>query len=157
IQGYTLTTLPARSKSPRAVLDDKRSHQISVSDIIIAYIRDNNLYARIQRDRYEIEYQLISTLDPDAILDQIGMGTNWRLHFRLKPYSPPEIPTTSAIVAHISDGQLFTTNTFNVQITLNRALNPGERVRYSVDSFVGQARKINDLEYQFQVQNLEDG
>ncbi|MEC7118980.1 MAG: hypothetical protein VXW65_03625 [Pseudomonadota bacterium] len=59
-------------------LDDNRPNQISVSDIIFGYIRDNALYYRQQRDRYETEY-LLSAVAQD--LTMMGMMTNQRMGF----------------------------------------------------------------------------
>lgn len=78
------TDLPLGCRSLRAGLDDKRESQTAASDIILAYLRDDKLYFRAQRDRYTIEYLLASGL-PDADLDRIGMTDKLRLQFRLLP------------------------------------------------------------------------
>lgn len=69
--------------TPRVALDDKRQTQSGTSDVIFAYIRDNNLYFRAQRDRYETEYLLASSVD--ALLVQIGMSNRSRFQFKLRP------------------------------------------------------------------------
>lgn len=47
--------LPAGCHSPRCTLDDKRYLTDATRDIILAYLRDGNLYYRQQRDNYGIE------------------------------------------------------------------------------------------------------
>ena len=52
LPGYTTTTLPAGSRSPKCYLDDKREMQDSTNDILLVYMRDDKLYYRERRDRY---------------------------------------------------------------------------------------------------------
>lgn len=81
---HKITDLPAGSSWPRASLDDKRRISVGTSDIILAYIRDGNLYFRQQRDRYLIEYILYPDLNIDVIdplIIEVGMGTNNRFQF----------------------------------------------------------------------------
>lgn len=78
------TALPAGSRTPRACIDDKRPLQAASSDIILAYMRDDKLYFRAQRDRYTIEYLLAEGLEAD--LDRIGMTDKNRIQFRMIPH-----------------------------------------------------------------------
>lgn len=64
--------------NPRCCLDDKRIGQVSASDIILAYVLNNNLYYREQRDRFEIEYLLQAGV---SNLYSVGMGEHLRLQF----------------------------------------------------------------------------
>ncbi len=75
------TQLP-NAVSPRCTLDDKRLIAQNTSDIVLGYVRANNLYMRYQRDRYTIEYLLRSNVN--ATLATIGMSTNNRLRFRMQ-------------------------------------------------------------------------
>ena len=77
------TELPSGSITPKACLDDKRSTQSASSDIIVAYIRADKLYFRVQRDRFLVEYLLQSGLD--AKLERIGMTDKNRVQFKLVP------------------------------------------------------------------------
>lgn len=94
---YVLSQLPQGSISPRCCLDDKRDMQSAVSDIILAYTRGDSLYVRVQRDRYETEYELTSALPKTGVLDQIGMNEVWRFQFgfregeRITPEAVPLI------------------------------------------------------------------
>ena len=81
---YTITNLPVGSTFPRCSLDDKRELASSTSDIIVAYLRNGNLYFRQQRDRYLIEYLLYPDINLDIIdaqIIEIGMGNNLRFQF----------------------------------------------------------------------------
>lgn len=78
-----VTTDFGLAKNPRLTLDDKRATQIASSDVIFAYMRDGSIYYRMQRDRYQTEYQIASGLNSKIVLRNIGMGNNWRLQFEL--------------------------------------------------------------------------
>ena len=78
-----VTTDFGLGKNPRLTLDDKRQTQIGNSDVIFAYIRDGSVYYRMQRDRFQTEYQIASGLASSLVLRNIGMATNWRLQFEL--------------------------------------------------------------------------
>lgn len=99
IPGFTTTSYPG-ILTPRVSLDDKRSLQSSISDVIFAYIRNeggqNRLYYRQQRDRYTIEYDPTEDLDPttrdeyrDMVdlspgLIKIGMNRQLRMQFMFR-------------------------------------------------------------------------
>lgn len=82
----TFTTIPGQVITPRCTLDDKRKMQTGTSDILLAYVRDNNLCYREQRDRFLIEYVLRE--DVNAELVTIGMATNNRIRFKLRTLLP---------------------------------------------------------------------
>lgn len=71
------------ASTPRLTLDEKRTPLLANSDVIFAYIRANNLYYRQQRDRFQNEYLLASSVN--AQLVAIGMNRGYRLQFRLRP------------------------------------------------------------------------
>lgn len=81
--GYVTTTY-ADARTPRVVHDDKRDFAASKSDVILAYLRGNSLYFRQQRDRYLVEYPLEAGLPKTLRLANLGMGTNYRLHFEMR-------------------------------------------------------------------------
>ena len=81
-QKNQITTKYGRDyKTPQLSLDDHRLEQSSNADIIFAYIKDNNLYYRQQRDRFLKEYLLSESLDENLQLRQIGMSTKNRFQF----------------------------------------------------------------------------
>lgn len=85
IPGYRTSVLPTGSLFARCTLDDKRPTQSSSSDIILAYTRASQLYFRMQRDRFSIEYQLTSSTISDSRLINIGISAVNRLQFNLTP------------------------------------------------------------------------
>lgn len=71
--------------TPKCAMDDNRDSQTARSDIILAYIRAGTLYFREQRDRYEVEYELLEAAGPAII--QIGMNRLWRFQFQISTAS----------------------------------------------------------------------
>lgn len=84
IADFTTTTIGTGITSPKVFLDDKRPVFATSSDIILGYIKNDNLYFRQQRDRYEIEYLLATHVI--GRLQKIGMGHNLRLQFVVGNY-----------------------------------------------------------------------
>ena len=80
--GQVVTDLPATAITPRVILDDKREKQSSLSDVIIAYVRDGGLYYRQQRDRYQIERLLASGITSGLL--RIGFSDQLRLQFMME-------------------------------------------------------------------------
>ena len=81
-QSKQVTTIyPVNIKRPRVSLDDKRAFNISSSDIIFGYQRDEHLCYRLQRDRYSKEYIIATDLKVKRILWRIGMGRDNRFLF----------------------------------------------------------------------------
>lgn len=79
INTQIFTDLPIGTGSPKASLDDKRKAQSQIADIILGYTRAGNLYFRMQRDRYLIEYLLKMGVVGQVL--QIGMTDKIRLQF----------------------------------------------------------------------------
>ena len=83
IPGFVTLDFPG-VRTPRLCMDEKRALNISQSDIILAYIRDDRLYYRQQRDRFTVEREPDDTYDATGLrLRNVGMGDNNRLHFLL--------------------------------------------------------------------------
>jgi hypothetical protein len=76
-----ITNLAAGDRWPRCTMDDKRlsATQQNMSDVILTYVRDGDLYYRQQRDRYENEYLLHEGV-PGRLL-RVGMNKINRLQF----------------------------------------------------------------------------
>ncbi len=81
VSGFVVNTLTG-AVTPRCQLDDKRTHQQNVSDIILAYVIDGSLYYRQQRDRFGVERLLAEGAGPG--LRRIGMGLRWRMLFEME-------------------------------------------------------------------------
>lgn len=90
IPGQTFTTMAVDVTSPMCTLDDKRRLQTAASDIILAYVRSGNLYFRMQRDRYLIEYLLKTAVTGTMI--RVGMSNRNRLQFALGAMDPAPAP-----------------------------------------------------------------
>jgi hypothetical protein len=80
LSAYTTLTLTGAA-SPRCLLDDRRATQTLNADVLLFYLRDGYLWERIQRDRFEIEYQMMAT-DAPAIA-RIGFTTGYRIQIEL--------------------------------------------------------------------------
>lgn len=79
VGGYTDELLDTVVSSCRMALDDKRASQISVSQVIIGYVKEHNLYFRQQADRYLVPYLLQEGVKGTLI--QIGMNAANRFQF----------------------------------------------------------------------------
>lgn len=80
--------LPSGSVSPRCCMDDKRETQTAANDILLAYVRNNNLYYREQRDRYGVEY--LKRLTVDATIIRLGMNHVNRVQYLMQGLIPEE-------------------------------------------------------------------
>ena len=72
------------ARTPRLTLDDKRQESALTSDVVFAYIANNALEYRLQRDRYNTVYKVADVFNPLQGLNRIGM-VNYRLQFELNP------------------------------------------------------------------------
>lgn len=68
--------------SPCLTLDDSRTQSSSISDIIFAYLKGNQLCYRQQRDRFLIEYVLAEVTQQHLM--RVGMNKSHRLQFMLR-------------------------------------------------------------------------
>lgn len=68
--------------NPRLTLDDKRATQTD-RELILAYVRDNNLYIRQQSDRFLVEILLQENVN--ARLLKFGLNDQLRLQFEFIP------------------------------------------------------------------------
>lgn len=73
--------------TPKLTLDDKRETQSGGSDIIFAYVREGDLYHRIQRERFDVE-RLLAT-GPYLGINKMGMTRGLRLQFLMTPFDTP--------------------------------------------------------------------
>lgn len=81
-QSQTITEFP-NVQNPRVSLDDKRAFNTANSDVIFAYINNDQLCCRYQRERYGTEH-VLHQLPPKTQLVKIGMGTANRFLFDTK-------------------------------------------------------------------------
>lgn len=90
IPGITITYFAPATNIGKVCcsMDDNRAIEVNagLSDVIMAYVANNNLCYRQQRDRYTIEYVLytnITTVIPNAVVWKIGMNYVNRLQFQI--------------------------------------------------------------------------
>lgn len=69
--------------NPRLTLDDRRSNQSSNADVLLAYVKDNVLCVRNQRERYTIEHEL-GEVTNQGRLWHVSMMNNYRVGFMFK-------------------------------------------------------------------------
>lgn len=86
IQAYETVLLDSGVRTPRLFLDDKRPSQINKdsSDVLLAYIKDGNLYTRLQRDRFLIPDLFKERVEGHLI--KVGMGSNLRVQYVLEAF-----------------------------------------------------------------------
>jgi hypothetical protein len=78
---YVTDEIGAGIVTPRVSMDDKRflaTNGYQLNDVILAYVRDGNLYYRQQRDRFLIERLLAEGVKP---LIKIGFSRGLRFQF----------------------------------------------------------------------------
>lgn len=80
LSDYTITEFVGCT-SPALTLDERRDEYISNSDVVFAYVRDNKLCYRLQRDRYTVEYILVENFNGKVIA--IGTNIDYRLQFSI--------------------------------------------------------------------------
>lgn len=84
---FQTLVLPAGTRTPKITLDDKRRENLSGSDVILSYIKeDNGLYYRQQRERFQVERLLHP--GPFVMIRQMYMNNGWRLQWLLVPGVP---------------------------------------------------------------------
>ena len=77
------------ARTPRCCTDEKRAGFSADRDLILTYIRGASLYVRVQRERFQIEHELVPTLPPGVFITEatgiISFGLNRanRLQWRL--------------------------------------------------------------------------
>ena len=89
IADFVVTQLDGGTITPRCALDDKRNASgvlAGLSDVILTYLRDDTLYFRAQRDRYDTEYELATGYEQWR-LGQFGIARNLRMQWHLIPPS----------------------------------------------------------------------
>jgi hypothetical protein len=85
-EDYSTLALPNGSRNPRLCHDDKRPEQATSnnSDVCLFYLRDDKVYYRVQRERYEIENQIATLAIDNAVLTKVGMSSGLRVQLELE-------------------------------------------------------------------------
>lgn len=87
---FEIMTLPD-AISPRVAMDDKRDFAGSYQSVLLAYIRDGVLYGRDQRDRFQVEYEIMTVPYENSYL--VKMGLNNKFRFQYTFYKSLELDT----------------------------------------------------------------
>lgn len=86
VPGMVHTMLPAGCTDLRCTLDERRDFAILESDIVLSYLRAENLCVRYQRDRYTVEYILRTNVGENCRLVSMARNSGNRLQWRLRFY-----------------------------------------------------------------------
>lgn len=84
IDDYDITELDAGVITPFLSLDDKRSTQNGASDIILAYIQNQTVYLRVQRERFTVAHEWEKSIPKDWIIRNFGMSNKLRLQMEIR-------------------------------------------------------------------------
>lgn len=79
--GNNTTTLYTDIDSVYLTMDDKRDISVAISDVIIIYAKNGNLYYRQQRDRYNVE-RLLSPVTMPGRIEKAGFSDGNRFQIK---------------------------------------------------------------------------
>lgn len=75
---YVTSTFPD-AVSPVVLMDDKRTMEIGLNDILLFYIREGRIWHRVQRERFLIEYNLRIIPPASSRIQRAGMNVGNRV------------------------------------------------------------------------------
>ena len=81
---YAITPLDDGVITPFLTLDDKRAIMLGSSDIILAYIQNENVYVRVQRERFQVPHVWQEDIPKDWIIRNFGMSNKLRLQMEIR-------------------------------------------------------------------------
>ena len=84
IEQQVVTTLASDVRNPRVSMDEKRADFGTTNDVILSYLRGQNLYVRVGRDRYTIEYLIQSDIPEGYSLHKTGMNLGLRFQWEFR-------------------------------------------------------------------------
>lgn len=84
IGGYDLTELDDGVVTPYLSLDDKRGSQGASNDIILAYIKNQTVILRVQRERFTVAHIWLEDIPKDWIIRNFGMSNKLRLQMEIR-------------------------------------------------------------------------
>jgi len=133
LPGMTTTSFGTVT-TPRLTLDDKRDSQNNISDIVFAYLREGDLYHRLQRDRFETEYLLKTGVNLE--LTKVGMNTGNRLQFMLEDL---KFETTKSIYVQHDAMPVFVEDIYtHTGIIVKQVFEGWQKVDGTVKQFYGK-------------------
>lgn len=84
IGGYDLTELDDGVVTPYLSLDDKRGSQGASNDIVLAYIKNQTVILRVQRERFTVAHIWLEDIPKDWIIRNFGMSNKLRLQMEIR-------------------------------------------------------------------------
>lgn len=81
---YAITPLDEGVVTPFLTLDDKRAIMLGASDIILAYIQNQTVYIRVQRDRFQVPHVWEENIPKDWVIRNFGMSNKLRLQMEIR-------------------------------------------------------------------------
>lgn len=84
IEQEVITVLASDVRNPRVSLDEKRPDFGTTNDVILSYLRGQDLYVRLGRDRYTIEYLIQSGIPEGYSLAKTGMNMGLRFQWEFR-------------------------------------------------------------------------
>lgn len=81
---YAITPLDEGVITPFLTLDDKRSIMLGTSDIILAYIQNEIVYVRVQRERFQVPHVWQEDIPKDWVIRNFGMSNKLRLQMEIR-------------------------------------------------------------------------
>lgn len=81
---YAITPLDEGVITPFLTLDDKRDIMLGTSDIILAYIQNQTVYVRVQRERFQLAHVWAEDIPKDWIIRNFGMSNKLRLQMEIR-------------------------------------------------------------------------
>ena len=84
VTGAYTTTVYAGGRTPRVCHDDRRASAADRSDVVLVYLKEDQLVYRVQRDRYLTEHILRSGLPRTMKLVNLGMNRRFRVQIEAR-------------------------------------------------------------------------
>lgn len=81
---YAITPLDEDVITPFLTLDDKRAIMLGSSDIILAYIQNETVYLRVQRERFQVPHVWQEDIPKEWIIRNFGMSNKLRLQMEIR-------------------------------------------------------------------------
>ena len=81
LSNYTVKDITSGDQ-PFCYLDEHRPEFSSISDVFIIYHRDGEIFYRLQRDRFDVEYSTGIIGGTDIVIECFGMTKNNRLQIK---------------------------------------------------------------------------
>ena len=110
-----VTTTLTTGKDPTACFDFPQDTGQSFTDVLLFYVRENQVFMRIQRDRYAIEYPC-PAIQPGLKINSAGLRVDNRLQvvyqFKDEDFVVPSIPAEPPPIVQLTEKYFHLNNDF---------------------------------------------